>query len=92
MAVVEASGSGKSTLMNIIGALDRPTEGSYHLDDVDVISAKGSELSKIRNRKIGFVFQTYNLISKTNALKNVEMPMLYAGIPGRKRVGRWGVP
>lgn len=88
VAVVGASGSGKSTLMNIIGALDRPTEGSYHLDDVDVISAKDSELSKIRNRKIGFVFQTYNLISKTNALKNVEMPMLYAGIPGRKRVER----
>lgn len=88
VAIVGASGSGKSTLMNIIGALDRPTQGSYRLDDIDVISAKDSELSKIRNQKIGFVFQTYNLISKTNALKNVEMPMLYAGVPGRKRVER----
>lgn len=88
VAIVGASGSGKSTLMNIIGALDRPTDGSYCLDDVDMILAKDSELSKIRNRKIGFVFQTYNLISKTNAIKNVEMPMLYAGVQGRKRVDR----
>lgn len=88
VSIVGASGSGKSTMMNIIGALDRPTEGSYHLDEVDVIAANDKELSMIRNRKIGFVFQTYNLISKTNALKNVEMPMLYAGIPGRKRVQR----
>lgn len=88
VAVVGASGSGKSTLMNIIGALDRPTEGTYHLDGVDMISAKDAELSKIRNKKIGFVFQTYNLISKTNALKNVEMPMLYAGMQGRKRTQR----
>lgn len=88
VAIVGASGSGKSTLMNIIGALDRPTDGGYCLDDVDMIMAKDTELSKIRNRKIGFVFQTYNLISKTNALKNVEMPMLYAGIQGRKRVDR----
>lgn len=88
VAVVGASGSGKSTLMNIIGALDRPTDGTYCLDDVDMMLAKDSELSKIRNRKIGFVFQTYNLISKTNAIKNVEMPMLYAGVQGRKRVDR----
>lgn len=88
VSVVGASGSGKSTLMNIIGALDRPTEGQYTLDGVDVIAAKDKELSGIRNRKIGFVFQTYNLISKTNALKNVEMPMLYAGIAGRQRVER----
>ena len=88
VAVVGQSGSGKSTLMNIIGALDRPTEGQYHLDGVDMIAAGDGELSKIRNRKIGFVFQTYNLISKTNALKNVEMPMLYAGVSGRKRVER----
>lgn len=88
VAIVGQSGSGKSTLMNIIGALDRPTEGHYQLDGTDMTAAKDIELSKIRNRKIGFVFQTYNLISKTNALKNVEMPMLYAGIPGKKRVER----
>ena len=88
VAVVGASGSGKSTLMNIIGALDRPTEGGYILDGVDVIAAKDTELSQIRNRKIGFVFQTYNLISKTNAIRNVEMPMLYAGMPMRKRQER----
>lgn len=88
VAVVGASGSGKSTLMNIIGALDRPTQGRYRLDGVDMIAAKDRELSGIRNRKIGFVFQTYNLIAKTNALKNVEMPMLYGGITGRKRVDR----
>lgn len=88
VAVVGASGSGKSTLMNIIGALDRPTQGQYCLDGVDMIAAKDRELSGIRNRKIGFVFQTYNLIAKTNALKNVEMPMLYGGVTGRKRVSR----
>ena len=88
VAVVGASGSGKSTLMNIIGALDRPTEGQYTLDGVDVIAAKDAELSGIRNRKIGFVFQTYNLISKTNAIRNVEMPMLYAGVPMKKRQER----
>ena len=85
VAIVGASGSGKSTLMNIIGALDRPTRGQYRLDGVDMIAAKDRELSGIRNRKIGFVFQTYNLIAKTNALKNVEMPMLYGGVTGRKR-------
>ena len=88
VAIVGASGSGKSTLMNIIGVLDRPTEGSYVLDGVDVNGAKDAELSKIRNKKIGFVFQTDNLISKTNAIKNVEMPMLYAGVPGKQRVQR----
>lgn len=88
IAVVGASGSGKSTLMNIIGALDRPTSGGYILDDVDVISAKDGELSGIRNRKIGFVFQTYNLIAKTNALRNVEMPMLYAGVGRKERTKR----
>ncbi len=88
VAVVGASGSGKSTLMNIIGALDRPTTGNYILDGIDVIKAKDGELSHIRNQKIGFVFQTYNLIAKTNALKNVEMPMLYAGMSGRTRVAR----
>ncbi len=88
VAIVGASGSGKSTLMNIIGALDRPTEGQYHLEGLDMTAAKDKDLSGIRNRKIGFVFQTYNLIARTNALKNVEMPMLYAGITGKKRVER----
>lgn len=88
VAIVGQSGSGKSTLMNIIGALDRPTSGEYILDEVDVIKAKDSELSGIRNKKIGFVFQTYNLISKTTALRNVEMPMLYAGIGRKERQKR----
>ena len=88
VAIVGASGSGKSTLMNIIGSLDRPTSGSYTLDDVDITAAKDNQLSAIRNQKIGFVFQTYNLIAKTNALKNVEMPMLYGGVPGKQRVER----
>ena len=80
VSIVGASGSGKSTLMNIIGALDRPTEGVYNLNSVDVCAAKDKELSHIRNEKIGFVFQTYNLIPRTSALKNVELPMMY----GRK--------
>ena len=82
------SGSGKSTLMNIIGALDRPTEGGYALDGVEVAAAKDKQLSAIRNQKIGFVFQTFNLIGRTSALKNVELPMLYAGLPARQRSAR----
>lgn len=80
VSIVGESGSGKSTLMNIIGVLDRPTSGTYYLGDMDVARASDKELSQIRNREIGFVFQTYNLISRTSALKNVEMPMIYAGI------------
>ncbi len=85
VSIVGASGSGKSTLMNIIGILDRPTDGEYILDDIDINLAEDNELSKLRNQKIGFVFQTYNLISKTSALKNVELPMLYAGISQKER-------
>ncbi len=88
VSIVGASGSGKSTLMNIIGALDRPTEGDYTLDGVKVFEAKDKEVSKIRNQKIGFVFQTYNLVARTSALKNVELPMLYAGVGRRERTKR----
>ena len=85
VSIVGASGSGKSTLMNIVGILDRPTSGEYTLDGVDINKAKDNELSKLRNEKIGFVFQTYNLIAKTTALKNVELPMLYAGVGKKER-------
>ena len=88
VSIVGASGSGKSTLMNIIGALDRASEGSYLLDGVDINQADDNELSHIRNKKIGFVFQTYNLIPRTSALKNVERPMLYAKVPGAERTER----
>ena len=88
VSIVGQSGSGKSTLMNMIGALDRPTEGTYLLNGMDISTLDDYELSHIRNQEIGFVFQTFNLISRTNALKNVEMPMMYAGIPRKKRLAR----
>ena len=84
VSIVGQSGSGKSTLMNIIGALDRPTEGSYFLNNVDVSEAFDEELSIIRNRMIGFVFQTFNLIGRSTALDNVALPMLYAGYGNRE--------
>ncbi|MBR3149190.1 MAG: ABC transporter ATP-binding protein [Eubacterium sp.] len=88
LAIVGESGSGKSTLMNIIGALDKCTEGSYILDGTDINAVGDKELSAIRNRKIGFVFQTFNLIGRQNALKNVELPMLYGGLTKKERTQR----
>lgn len=88
VSIVGQSGSGKSTLMNVIGALDRPTGGQYTLDGVDMFRAKDKDLSAIRCLKIGFVFQTYNLVARTSALKNVELPMLYAGVSASKRKER----
>lgn len=88
ISIVGESGSGKSTLMNIVGALDRPTDGSYFLQGVDICSARDRELSEIRNQKIGFVFQTYNLIARTSALANVELPMLYGKVSRSQREER----
>ena len=88
VAIVGESGSGKSTLMNIIGVLDKATEGEYYLDGINVKNASEKDMNNIRNQKIGFVFQNFNLIGRTSALKNVELPMLYAGINSKKRTER----
>ncbi|MBR6599759.1 MAG: ABC transporter ATP-binding protein [Oscillospiraceae bacterium] len=88
VAIVGESGSGKSTMMNIIGALDRPTEGKYFFNGEDISKLSDKKLSKIRNKEIGFVFQNFNLVPRTSALKNVELPMMYAGVKRRERTKR----
>lgn len=88
IAIMGQSGSGKSTLMNILGCLDRPTSGEYLLEGTDVSKLSQDELSAIRNKKIGFVFQAFNLIPRTNVLSNVELPMVYAKVKASKRKQR----
>ncbi|HPN47665.1 MAG TPA: ABC transporter ATP-binding protein [Bacteroidales bacterium] len=85
VAIMGPSGSGKSTLMNILGCLDTPTQGQYLFDNVDVSTLSDDELSAMRNREIGFIFQNFNLLPKMNALQNVELPLMYAGIPKAMR-------
>ena len=88
VGIVGASGSGKTTLMNILGCLDRPTSGSYRLDGTDVSELADDALSKVRNRSIGFVFQSFNLIPQLTVLENVEVPLFYGHVPRRERHGR----
>src|SRR5712692_10075974 len=90
VAIMGPSGSGKSTLMNIIGCLDTPTSGLYEFNGINVSEMNDNQLAKVRNKEIGFVFQTFNLLARSNALHNVELPLIYAGIAAteRKRVAR----